>query len=312
VPVQYGQGRERYKDYSDQLVLEALVIMIVRRLHTTHKLLSVLAQPTGEIRLLRALLSVKGRFPSWRTCERRLAALPASLPAKIACLGRALIALLQTWASCVRAAAMDTTVLRTRGGRWHKNDRKAGNSPTTRLILRHTRPSYTGPSWACTAGLTAGRGLSLLPWRRPCSRWRPSSRPPRPTTTSSPCAYYPMCLLRYAIFWANQHYNDLAVRACCAEQGQTVLAKRCEAYPHTNDAVEVHYVFHELSSCAIENLNEQFEDVFDGYDQVLTKGLVNNHLWAFGSVFVYQPKLWHRYQHGLELLIGLKPFLKAT
>ena len=36
--------------YPDRLVLKGLVIMIVRHLHNVHELLSVLAQPTAEMR----------------------------------------------------------------------------------------------------------------------------------------------------------------------------------------------------------------------------------------------------------------------
>src|SRR5712691_3607642 len=50
-----AQKRERGhpKVYTDRLFLKALVIMIVRHLHNVHELLSVLAQPTAEMRRLR-------------------------------------------------------------------------------------------------------------------------------------------------------------------------------------------------------------------------------------------------------------------
>ena len=99
------------KTYADRLFLQALVIMIVRRLHTVHELLSVLAQPTAEMQTLRGLLTVDGRFPCRRTWERRLTTLPDTLPAQIGCLGRTLVALLQPWAHCGRAVAIDSTVL---------------------------------------------------------------------------------------------------------------------------------------------------------------------------------------------------------
>ena len=52
------RGRGRPPTYPDRLFLQALVIMIVRHLHTVHELLSVLAQPTPEMQTLRALLTV--------------------------------------------------------------------------------------------------------------------------------------------------------------------------------------------------------------------------------------------------------------
>ena len=100
--------------YSDRLFLKALVIMIVRRLVSVHELLSVLAEPTAEMQTLRALLTEQGRYPSRRTFERRLAALPATLPAQIGCLGRQLVAVIAPWLAYARAAAIASTVLRAR------------------------------------------------------------------------------------------------------------------------------------------------------------------------------------------------------
>ncbi len=56
--------------------------MIVRHLHKVHELLSVLAQPTEEMRTLRLLLGEQEHFPSRRTWERRLKTLPQTLPAR--------------------------------------------------------------------------------------------------------------------------------------------------------------------------------------------------------------------------------------
>jgi hypothetical protein len=66
------RGRGHPKVYSDRLFLKAVVIMIVRHLHTVHELLSVLAQPTEEMCALRLLLTQQEHFPSRRTWERRL------------------------------------------------------------------------------------------------------------------------------------------------------------------------------------------------------------------------------------------------
>src|SRR4051794_13910515 len=82
--------RGRPAGYSDRVFLKALVIMIVRRLPTVHLLLAVLDEPTPEMQRLRALLTEQGRYPTRRTWERRLRAIPATLPAQIGWLGRAL------------------------------------------------------------------------------------------------------------------------------------------------------------------------------------------------------------------------------
>jgi hypothetical protein len=115
-PPPLKRARGRPNTYPDRLFLQALVIMILRHLHTVHELLSVLEQPTAETQMLRSELHLAGQYPSRRTWERRLKALPSSLPAQIGCLGRYLVELIEPWASCGRAAAIDSTVLRSRGG----------------------------------------------------------------------------------------------------------------------------------------------------------------------------------------------------
>src|SRR6266496_3895303 len=100
------RGRGHPKVYSDRLFLKALVIMIVRHLHTVHELLAVLAQPTQEMNTLRMVLTEQGRFPTRRTWERRLKAIPQTLPAQIGCLGRYMVEIIQPWATSGRAVAI--------------------------------------------------------------------------------------------------------------------------------------------------------------------------------------------------------------
>jgi hypothetical protein len=90
------------------------------------------------------------------------------------------------------------------------------------------------------------------------------------------------------------------------------VTSRYGRYPHTDPGVEVRRIFHKLRSLAIENFNEHFKGIFDGHGQVPTKGLVNTRRFALGAVFAYQLALLYRFQHGLELNVGLKAFLKAA
>lgn len=103
--------------------------MIVRHLHTVHELLAVLDHPTTEMTTLRELLSQQGCFPTRRTWERRLKAIPNSLPAQIGSLGRHLVSLIEPWSSLGRAVAIDSTILRARGGQWHQKHREQGRVP---------------------------------------------------------------------------------------------------------------------------------------------------------------------------------------
>src|ERR671932_1878144 len=141
------RGRGRPKVYADRLFLKALVIMIVRHLHTVHELLTVLDQPTPEMQLLRTLLTEQGKFPCRRTWERRLAALPATLPAQIGCLGRHLVALIEPWADGGQAVAIDSTLLRACGGVWHHKDREAGVVPPTAIATEAHWPTSGWHGW---------------------------------------------------------------------------------------------------------------------------------------------------------------------
>jgi hypothetical protein len=61
-PLKRGPGHPRV--YTNRIFFKALLITIRRYLHSTNELLSVLAQPTPEMQLLRVLLSEQGKFPS--------------------------------------------------------------------------------------------------------------------------------------------------------------------------------------------------------------------------------------------------------
>src|SRR5437764_11345101 len=200
--------------YSDRLFLKALVIMIVRRLVSVHELLSVLAEPTAEMQTLRALLTEQGRYPSRRTFERRLAALPATLPAQIGCLGRYLVAELEPWLAYARAAAIDSTVLRARGGVWHKKDREAGVVPHTSI---DTEASWTKSGWH---GWVYGWKLHLV-----CAVgaiWIPLAALLTPAAEADNLqapALLPELPLELRFLLGDQHYRDPALEELCAQRG---------------------------------------------------------------------------------------------
>jgi hypothetical protein len=141
-PPQRPRGRPYL--YSEKLFMKALVIMIVRRLHRVGELLAVLEEPTSEMRMVRELLCEEGRFPSRRTFQRRLKALPATLPEQIGCLGRHLVGLLGPWEKTGRAVALDSTTLRAKGGVWHKKDKEAGRVPHSSI---DTEAGWTKSGW---------------------------------------------------------------------------------------------------------------------------------------------------------------------
>ena len=65
-PIQRKRGRS--KTYPDKIFLKALVIMIVRQVHTPFGLLAILAQPSAEMQRLRQQLTLpSGKFACRRT-----------------------------------------------------------------------------------------------------------------------------------------------------------------------------------------------------------------------------------------------------
>jgi hypothetical protein len=297
--------RGRPPRYSDRLFLKALVLMIVRHLPQVHTLLEVLAQP--EMRAVREHLTAGSRFPSRRTWERRLRALPDSLPARIGCLGRCLVDALDPWRDAGRAGAIDSTVLRARGGVWHQQDRAAGLVPHTSI---DTEAHWTKSGWH---GWVYGWKLHLI--STVAAVWIPLAAELTPANAADN-EVAPRLLphlppeLRFLL--GDTNYNDPELRQRCAADDRELVTTRRGAYPHTDGGVEVRRLFHALRSRAIETFNGQFEGIFDCGGQVPTRGLQPTRRYVLGAVFVYQLTLLYRFEHGGNLRVGLKAFLKAA
>lgn len=293
--------------YSDRLFLKALVVMVVRNVSTVGGLVAMLEQPSWEMAALRARLSERGRFPSRRTWERRLAAMPDSLPARIGCLGRHLVGLIDPWAGGGRAVAIDSTLMHARGGVWHKKHRDAGVVPHTSI---DTEAGWTKSGWH---GWVYGWKLHLA--TTVAAVWIPlaAELTPANTADNEPA---PRLLdeipLDARVVLGDTHYNDPVVRDHCSGAGRLLVATRRGKYPHTDDGVEVRRIFHQLRSHAIENFNGQFKGIFDAHGSVPTRGLARTRRFALGAVLAYQLTLLYRFEHGQDLRVGLKAFLKAA
>lgn len=309
-PVQRKRGRT--KTYPDRLFLKALVIMIVRQVHTPSGLLAILAQATQEMRALRQALSLPdGRFPCRRTWERRLATIPETLPAQIACLGCFLLEVLGLWAKAACAAAMDSTVLIARGGVWHKKDREKGKVPHTSI---DTQAHWTKSGWH---GWVYGWKLHIVV-SAACNVWLPLAA----EVTSANIAdneQAPALLevlptgLRFLL--GDQHYHDQTLLQQCDSRGCTLVTSftgKNNPYPHHDDGVEVRKILHKTRSIAIENFNEHFKAIFDVHGSVPTKGLVATQRFVLSAVFVYQLAILYCFLQNLDLRIGFKALLKAA
>ena len=162
--------RGRPATYADQLFVQALLVRSVRRLSTAYALLYVLEPDEPIARPLRPRLTERGRLPTRHTWERRCETLPARLPARLGCLGRPRVALLQPWAAPGHAAAGDRPPLRANGGGWHKPQRLAGEGPQTArdtaAAWRQSGSHGWWDGWKRPRAVVGGR--VWLPWAAAC------------------------------------------------------------------------------------------------------------------------------------------------
>jgi hypothetical protein len=303
--------RGRKVVYPDRLFLKALVIMIVRHLPKVGSLLAVLAEPTPEMQRLRALLTENGHYPTRRTFERRLKAIPETLPAQIACLGGSLAEILVPWPDGSSIGAIDSTVLRAKGGVWHKADREKGIVPHTSI---DPEAHWTKSGWH---GWVYGWKLHLI--TTVAAVWIPLAADLTPANVADTVQALPLvdhlphdapASPRFLL--GDVHYNDPTLRERWETADRILVTTKRGSYPHHDDGVEVRRLFHQLRSHAIENFNSQFKGIFDCLGQVPTKGLVPTRRYILGAVFVYQLTLLQRYRTGGDLRVGLKAFLQAA
>ena len=304
-PLRRRRGRPAF--YSEKLFMKALVIMIVRRLHRVGELLAVLEEPTPEMKMVRELLSEQGRFPTRRTFQRRLKALPERLPEQIGCLGRYLVEVLKPWQSRGRAVALDSTTLQAKGGVWHKKDKEAAIVPHSSI---DTEAGWTKSGWH---GWVYGWKLHLA--ITVAGMWIPLSArlTPADVADNQMAPWLIEELPQEARFvLGDTHYNAENVRDKCERTERFLVTSKRGAYPHTDAGVEVRRIFHKLRSLANENFNEHFKAIFDVHGQVPTKGRINTARFALGAVLVYQLALLHRHERRSGVNRGLKPFLRAA
>jgi hypothetical protein len=305
-PRKHGRGRP--KVYTDRVIIKALVIMIIRRLYSAYSLLAFLDQDTDLTRALRAELTDEhGRFPARRTWDRRLQTMPETLPGLIGCLGRSLVSQIQPWAQDGRAAAVDSTVLRAKGGVWHKKHREAG-------IIPHSTID-TEAQWSKSGYHGWWYGWKLHLACAAASVWIPLAAELTPANTAdNEIAPLLIRQLPFAVRYVlgDTHYNTPDLRTVCELSDRLLVATRRGKYPHQGAGVEVRRIFHKLRSLAIEPFNGLFKNVFEWGGQVPVKGLKRTQLVVLGAVIVYQLVLLYQFECQLPLGRGIKPLLRAA
>jgi hypothetical protein len=230
------------------------------------------------MRNVREMLKEGERFPSRRTFERRLKALPEKLPKQIGCLGRHLVALLRPWERLGRAVALDSTVLRARG-EWHKKDCLADKVPHTSIDTEAgwTKPGWHGwvYRWKLHLAVTVGAvwiplSARLTPANAADNKVAPSLIEALPEET------------RFVL--GDSHCNAQNVHEACVRGESFLVASGREPYPHTDAGVEVRRIFHILRHRTIESFNEHFKAFFDVHGPVPTKGQTNTARFALQHV----------------------------
>jgi len=304
------RDRGRPYTYPDRLIVKALIVMIVRRLYSGYALLAFLEQNTPLTQQLRQLLTLAdGRFPSRRTWERRLKALPDSLPGLIGALGRQLVSLIQPWAQTGRAAALDSTPLRAKGGVWHKKHRERGIVPHSSID--------TEANWSKSGYHGWWYGWKLHFACAVTAFWLPLAADLTVANTYD-AKVAPALIrqlppdVRYVL--GDRHYNDEEgeVHTACRLSDRFLVTTKPGPYPHTDDGSPVRQVLHKLRSAAIEPFNGLFKNVFEWQGQVPVKGTQRVRLIVLGAVLVYQFVLLYQFQAGLPLGKGVKALLRAA
>jgi hypothetical protein len=300
-----GRGRPRH--YSDRLMLKAVAVMVTRRLRTPHALLAFLEQDDIVARRVRSCLHEDGRFPSRRTWERRLSALPDDLPRAIAMLGCWLVTALKPWGGRKRATALDSTALRTSGGVWHKKHREAGEIPHTAIDTEAgwSKSGWHGwwYGWKLHLAVTAGR------------LWIPVAAEVTVANTSdntiAPALMSDLPAETTCLLGDSQYIDPDLVTLSKSLQREFVTPQR-GPYPHTDPLVEYRRALHKQRSRSIEPFNGLFKDVFEFGSQVPVRGLVPTRLLVLGAVFLYQIVLAYQHDNDLPIGKGIKPLLRAA
>lgn len=218
-PVQRKRGRPQ--TYSDQLLVKALVVMIMRRLSTAWALLAFLHQDDPGVAHLRPLLTAHGPFPTRRTGERRLTAVPPPLPGLLGRLGRHLVTLLTPWAQQGHGTACERTMVRAHGGVWHKKDREAGVVPHSAIATEAHWSKAGGQGW--WYGWQLHLAVSLGPLRIPLAAEFTVATVADSEVAPLLCTPLP-AEVRYVL--GDQHYHTPDLRAECGRHNRELVATR--------------------------------------------------------------------------------------
>jgi Transposase DDE domain len=203
--------------------------------------------------------------------------LPETLPERIGCLRRHLVTLLMLWARSGRTAAIDSTVLKAKGGVSHKKDKQAGVVPHS-SIDAEADWTYSGwHGWVYSWKLHLACSVAGV--------WIPLAAHLTPANVSDirVAPHLIEVLPKEARFvLGDKHYNAKDLKQRCLAEGRFLVSSKRGAYPHADDRTEVRRIFHLLRPRAIENLNGHFKALFNAYGSVPTKGRADTARFTMG------------------------------
>lgn len=236
-----------------------------------------------------------------------MAQLPEKLPQLIGCLGRQLVRLIQPWVKLGRAAAIDSTPLRAKGGVWHKKDREAGIIPHSSIDTEAhwSKSGYHGWWYGWKLHLAATVAAVWIPLAAELTPANVADNEVAP-------ALIEQLPLEVRFLLGDTHYNTPEIRAQCKRDDRCLIATRRGAYPHHDIGVKVRQIFHQLRSKTIEPFNGLFKNVFEWQGQVPVKGLNRTKLIVLGAILVYQIVLFYQFEHNFPIGRGIKPLLRAA
>ena len=229
--------------------------MLVRDVATVDGLLAILEQPTSEMQALREQLTIDGRFPTRRTWERRLKALPGHVPGPHRLSGR-----------LSGDTARSVGWLWAGGGDRQHRAPGAGRGLAQEAPRGRRRPPHVdrhrGP--LDQVGLARlGLWLAAAPrhHRRrrldPARRRADAGRCDRQRGRHA-CLHELPADVRF-ILGDTSYHDPRSSRSTVRPPTASWWPPGTAAYPHTDDGVALRRIFHQLRSLAIAHFNEQIQ-----------------------------------------------------
>jgi hypothetical protein len=182
-------------------------------------------------------------------------------------MGRQLVALIGPYPTTGRAAALDSTRLRAKGGVWHQKHREQGQVPPSSMNTEAGWSKSGYPGW--------GYGWKLHLASTLASIWIPLAA--ELTVANTHASRRALALVRQLPEAVRFLLGDQPDRAAALQQqgrltGRVLVTSQPGKDPHQDAGVEVRRSFHKLRSKTIEPFNRRFKTIFEWGGPVPVRG----------------------------------------